>query len=204
MSMSGLPGLRKHPRLRGEDEALHVAGLHVHGNTPAYAGKTRPQGRSCAPHRKHPRLRGEDLAARGRVTQLYGNTPAYAGKTTGRLGAGRIAEKHPRLRGEDLTPTPLRPKTFETPPLTRGRRTQLPPGNHPHGNTPAYAGKTGNFDPNKRVISKHPRLRGEDVFAPPVVKPMPETPPLTRGRPRDRRMHARRPRNTPAYAGKTS
>ena len=33
-------GTRKHPRLRGEDEALHVAGLHVHGNTPAYAGKT--------------------------------------------------------------------------------------------------------------------------------------------------------------------
>ena len=72
------------------------------------------------------------------------------------------------------------------------------------GNTPAYAGKTKPITRETRRLGKHPRLRGEDLgrlhFGPRV----PETPPLTRGRPVGASNRLAAARNTPAYAGKTS
>ena len=72
---------QKHPRLRGEDEALELERLAKIGNTPACAGKTEEEGDIDAASGKHPRLRGEDAA----VFELSGshlrNTPACAGKT---------------------------------------------------------------------------------------------------------------------------
>ena len=111
----------KHPRLRGEDPASSrvqeagretpplargrhlraIASAHPWGNTPACAGKTRPEKFDERVRQKHPRLRGEDFTAgitprisvetpplaRGRPDiSGYGpndmrNTPACAGKT---------------------------------------------------------------------------------------------------------------------------
>ena len=53
------------------------------------------------------------------------------------------------------------------------------------------------------MFGKHPRLRGEDGFAPVALSYITETPPLTRGRLRESFDALPSQRNTPAYAGKT-
>ena len=82
--MSGLPGLRKHPRLRGEDSTPMTSSLSVMETPPLTRGRRRE--------------------ARGLGRRL-GNTPAYAGKTGGEPPAAPRRRKHPRLRGEDTGPT---------------------------------------------------------------------------------------------------
>ena len=71
---------------------------------------------------------------------------------------------------------------METPPLTRGRLENVVDQGYVNGNTPAYAGKTTCRKASGRMMRKHPRLRGEDVFSVPFHPDAPETPPLTRGR----------------------
>ena len=113
--------------------------------------------------------------------------------------------------------------SVETPPHTRGRRTQANIGAPAARNTPAYAGKTKVSAARKIDAKKHPRIRGEDsrrlsLSYPPVKHPrirgedhhlaseralLAETPPHTRGRRRAPWTYNREPRNTPAYAGKT-
>ena len=112
--------------------------------------------------------------------------------------------KHPRLRGEDDRQTVVSPFALETPPLTRGR---LVGGLQKrwHGrNTPAYAGKTHLYSSCHTACMKHPRLRGEDSTHIWKLRPVQETPPLTRGRQVDLSAASPISRNTPAYAGKTA
>ena len=112
----------------------------------------------------------------------------------------------------------------ETPPLTRGRPAEIYVGRKRARNTPAYAGKTSGQQPHVQreekhprlrgedfpsvtsnlCFEKHPRLRGEDDGAARVVDALVETPPLTRGRRRQKGARARPAGNTPAYAGKTT
>ena len=91
----------------------------------------------------------------------------------------------------------------ETPPLTRGRQSVVGSASVAQGNTPAYAGKTPSRNRSRTTDWKHPRLRGEDLFPHQIREILPETPPLTRGRPVERLMHLAHHGNTPAYAGKT-
>ena len=99
--------LWKHPRLRGGDFDGHSSfclrsetppltrgrpvGLHalagLEGNTPAYAGKTRPAFRISSTAQKHPRLRGEDLSSQGRKRTVSETPPL----TRGRRGIGTEA-----------------------------------------------------------------------------------------------------------------
>ena len=112
--------------------------------------------------------------------------------------------KHPRLRGEDRVAKRVEAVIEETPPLTRGRLRLVGRASRRARNTPAYAGKTvmeGVFPPDR---TQHPRLRGEDIPVPGDVPTIGETPPLTRGRPREISSVVQNVRNTPAYAGKTS
>ena len=74
----------------------------------------------------------------------------------------------------------------ETPPLTRGRLLFGSTGRQRYRNTPAYAGKTGLRPKRPRRVWKHPRLRGEDWGWRGPSGGRVETPPLTRGRPRDK------------------
>ena len=113
-------GLETPPRMRGRRQ--RPAGRHHrHGNTPAYAGKTRFHGLFQGVSRKHPRVCGEDAIKRfltkidketpprmrGRLfcrkskNALRGNTPAYAGKTLSNLLLQTWEKKHPRVCGED-------------------------------------------------------------------------------------------------------
>ena len=111
--------------------------------------------------------------------------------------------KHPRLRGEDISSDVWEEAYKETPPLTRGR--QSPGAIHAtrDGNTPAYAGKTGERCRSRLCKRKHPRLRGEDSGSFRRSSRARETPPLTRGRLGIEPARLKAVRNTPAYAGKT-
>ena len=90
------------------------------------------------------------------------NTPAYAGKTPLFGDFSESVRKHPRLRGEDLRARRFDLSDLETPPLTRGRPSEIPYEDGAARNTPAYAGKTESVDFLLREARKHPRLRGED------------------------------------------
>ena len=189
------------PLTRGRQWSPGCRGRYA-GNTPAYAGKTRRLGCIAILSRKHPRLRGEDCTretcprrkletpplTRGRLADLEiaadegRNTPAYAGKTRFPSHDIRSRGKHPRLRGEDRSLQEQRRDLSETPPLTRGRLNCAIPEDAAHGNTPAYAGKTGLKKLHRRTNQKHPRLRGEDLNLHITKTPVLETPPLTRGR----------------------
>ena len=116
---------------------------------------------------------------------LNRNTPACAGKT-GEYGEQfSRPQKHPRLRGEDQSYVAMHGSKVETPPLARGRP-KTDRGICAAGrNTPACAGKTFAAAAIRFKPEKHPRLRGEDVFAIASSSPPTETPPLARGRPRD-------------------
>ena len=173
---------RKHPRLRGEDEASKPR----IGDVP----ETPP-------------------LARGRLTidQLFelreGNTPACAGKTRKAHTATPRCEKHPRLRGEDFDPSIVSVPVLETPPLARGRRQGVFKQKSEHRNTPACAGKTSRRPRQNAAAGKHPRLRGEDERSEPVHISCTETPPLARGRLEASPFRRGFCGNTPACAGKT-
>ena len=92
---------------------------------------------------------------------------------------------------------------METPPLTRGRRTDYLRRHLRDRNTPAYAGKTAKKFRDFIELQKHPRLRGEDSASAQRRASARETPPLTRGRLLDNSRMNLGGRNTPAYAGKT-
>ena len=151
-------------------------------NTPAYAGKT--PGVLCVrwQEQKHPRVCGEDTLKashcescsetpprmRGRLGELLscvllkGNTPAYAGKTPSLAVIVKEYEKHPRVCGEDQRAVCRFCVQLETPPRMRGRL--FGPKNRELrlGNTPAYAGKTLAFNPDRAYVKKHARVCGED------------------------------------------
>ena len=113
------------PRMRGRP-ALHPPGLHAHGTTPAYAGKTKTTTTRPSSMRDHPRVCGEDACAsvlrlkpcgppprmRGRHLACggeniaLGTTPAHAGKTSPRPVRYPRLPDHPRACGEDATKQP--------------------------------------------------------------------------------------------------
>ena len=192
------------PLTRGRHGQILSHGLDTR-NTPAYAGKTHRCTPCSGPTWKHPRLRGEDLLlservkgrgetpplTRGRrwcritVRRFLRNTPAYAGKTLSIFSLISFLQKHPRLRGEDEAGAALADRLPETPPLTRGRREVDLESATWTRNTPAYAGKTAGLGAYRIFVRKHPRLRGEDQGDRRGEGGARETPPLTRGRPRD-------------------
>ena len=204
---------------------LHTKGAVTYGggNTPAYAGKTAQSSRARSLCGKHPRVCGEDPQTlrtatvsretpprmRGRpvyvsIAARYArNTPAYAGKTAFCGNIQTFFKKHPRVCGEDRSILPRCSERIETPPRMRGRPLHLQASCAPAGNTPAYAGKTGEDLPQSTLNEKHPRVCGEDHIQSQSEIPVKETPPRMRGRLLWRFAFARKERNTPAYAGKT-
>ena len=130
-------------------------------------------------------------------------TPAYAGKRPSRLQRLSGLSDHPRLRGEKRS----FPKTGGwgkgSPPLTRGK-VKL---QHFDGTmlriTPAYAGKSQLPECLRIAIKDHPRLRGEKSGSIAAIMSGLGSPPLTRGKEKQRNANSRTVRITPAYAGKS-
>ena len=174
--------VKKHPRVRGEDE-IAFAEKAAKKETPP-----RPRGR-----RAYVLLPGD----------RQGNTPASAGKTNNQPSFTRKRKKHPRVRGEDHRDLPMIFPARETPPRPRGRHGSDTGKLPPLRNTPASAGKTV-FAPGSAVgLWKHPRVRGEDLIQDRTVFSETETPPRPRGRRLSGPDTTFGARNTPASAGKT-
>ena len=147
-------------------------------------------------------MRGRPQASNS-VSRGSRNTPAYAGKTHILVIFDQWWEKHPRVCGEDSFRLCRLLPTWETPPRMRGRLKFSNAETHLMRNTPAYAGKTLCRPRAEQCRQKHPRVCGEDSYAPICQPVLRETPPRMRGRLGGTGKALRLRRNTPAYAGKT-
>ena len=153
------------PPMRGKAStcALVLSSFRI---TPAYAGKRLHQGRSHLLYQDHPRLCGEKSRLiwtahpmqgspppmRGKVICLKDTspcsriTPAYAGKRSG-TDLYRIENKdHPRLCGEKRIWTQTSQPDTGSPPPMRGKECELSQVDVSERITPAYAGKSSQFE----------------------------------------------------------
>ena len=195
----------------------------MRGIIPAYAGSTRPAGRSPPGPSDHPRIRGEhDFSdekpipvagssphTRGAHTHASlllragGIIPAYAGSTFLTDVVNHGTRDHPRIRGEHCTLVHDAFKNTGSSPHTRGAPHD---DRHPHAALriiPAYAGSTCRRVSDQKVGGDHPRIRGEhgDMNPPPGV-PVGSSP-HTRGARHVLGRARVRLRIIPAYAGST-
>ena len=193
------------------------------GLIPAHAGKTGHQPPPPGRHSAHPRSRGENrIYTEGRaipggsspLTRGKRRThmpqpcdprliPAHAGKTLHLVTVDEAWAAHPRSRGENaselsegLTPT-------GSSPLTRGKRLFVADFGNRRGLIPAHAGKTSCSSGCESVDPAHPRSRGENAARAIGIGRQTGSSPLTRGKPRGRRMQSRQNGLIPAHAGKT-
>ena len=96
------------------------------------------------------------LISEARAREILRNTPTGVGKTHTETRSACRRRKHPHGRGEDPTHASGREGTAETPPRAWGRRSSLPQGNAPRGNTPTGVGKTQNLVPIRRAKMETP------------------------------------------------
>ena len=174
---------RKHPHVRGEDDAQY---------------EVVPEERETPP-----RAWGR-LAFARKLGFKAGNTPTCVGKTLKTVRFLGFRKKHPHVRGEDARHAHGRKTAAETPPRAWGRRQKEELSVSRVGNTPTCVGKTTNLLQGSRATEKHPHVRGEDSRAK-ALKSLPsETPPRAWGRPRRRCGYCDLQRNTPTCVGKTA
>ena len=212
-----------HPRSRGENLGGAAAVGFARWLIPAHAGKTARAVSAARTVGAHPRSRGENrldpiTAAsvegsspltrgkhppRPRAARRRGLIPAHAGKTS-TFGLPCCAFRaHPRSRGENPRSHIEQSGTVGSSPLTRGKPRLCASMICRPGLIPAHAGKTTRRCRRGGSIGAHPRSRGENRFQSPRGSSFRGSSPLTRGKPRRRRV--RRPRRglIPAHAGKT-
>ena len=134
------PGVRAHPRSRGEHEAAPVAGFHFSGSSPLTRG---------APHHDD---------ASGLVLGLI---PAHAGSTRSQCALLIASRAHPRSRGEHNTLYFMQCRDIGSSPLTRGAPFQDTPIRAGEGLIPAHAGSTCLRSGVHSGRGAHPRSRGE-------------------------------------------
>ena len=130
-------------------------------------------------------------------------TPACAGKTQVWRVWWTPHGDHPRMRGEDTYITNTRFPENGSPPHARGRRHIACTLTYDDRITPACAGKTEPTTLYMTNVEDHPRMRGEDVFAPFVPPFERGSPPHARGRQVGLRGSPLGEWITPACAGKT-
>ena len=202
-------------------------GAHSQADTqwliPAHAGKTVSDPPSMATARAHPRSRGENMLASREVGLRAGSSPltrgkrnyqqgpqaherlipAHAGKTMLSFVAWLFCPAHPRSRGENGRRDVVEATVRGSSPLTRGKRTLIPPHVMTLGLIPAHAGKTGSCGPWGRERTAHPRSRGENKSLTASSRVRIGSSPLTRGKRFHDRRCGHRNRLIPAHAGKT-
>ena len=176
------PGIRAHPRSRGENRALTRLFVKDGGSSPLTRGKRVSCSEYC----------GE-----------LGLIPAHAGKTRPPLMHAPTIQAHPRSRGENCGITSTRGRPRGSSPLTRGKRSGVSRSRLMRGLIPAHAGKTAPANMPLLANWAHPRSRGENFPIEERAPPMCGSSPLTRGK-RDPSPSTRFPRGLiPAHAGKT-
>ena len=107
------------------------------------------------------------------------------------------------MRGEDFPERSPTGGAIGSPPHARGRRSTSTSGRPATGITPACAGKTGVVETNSKWDMDHPRMRGEDNYAPYASTNVVGSPPHARGRRDQVKELYQFIRITPACAGKT-
>ena len=198
-------------------------GFDLLGNIPAYAGKTAWRVWLSRLRAEHPRVCGENHTAmmqakdaagtsprmRGKrpgQATLWGdirNIPAYAGKTGLILTSGLTLTEHPRVCGENMMRLALLMAGTGTSPRMRGKREHGGLAGSTSRNIPAYAGKTRVSIPAKGGNAEHPRVCGENQHVNLNLGAGSGTSPRMRGKLLVGHLVDEKPRNIPAYAGKT-
>ncbi len=149
-----------------------------------------------------PLTRGK-VRALDAVGALAGITPAYAGKSNAYQRKAKRKKDHPRLRGEKREHSAYRPAYPGSPPLTRGKVSDIAYNERRERITPAYAGKSIAPADSEVALKDHPRLRGEKQSLGWCKCKMQGSPPLTRGKELYSSPFIYVERITPAYAGKS-
>ena len=146
----------------------------------------------------------ERLKIRELLAILLRITPAYAGKTIGYDNVCRRDQDHPRVCGKDAALSAGRLAVQGSPPRMRERHL-CGDGRRPANRiTPAYAGKTFSGGVKNSWSKDHPRVCGKDWALQAKDGSCRGSPPRMRERPILPQHAIKRPRITPAYAGKTS
>ena len=174
--------LRKHPHVRGEDDAW-AATWGIRQETP-------------------PRAWGR-LAVGVTAGATPRNTPTCVGKTWRQRQRPVHWRKHPHVRGEDSDRRRVQGERTETPPRAWGRRGIARRCAAIDGNTPTCVGKTYQEGHTSEPTWKHPHVRGEDTLMGLGVTLAKETPPRAWGRLKRGNITSARFRNTPTCVGKT-
>ncbi len=130
-------------------------------------------------------------------------TPARAGTTWPGMGGSTRARAHPRSRGDDYGDDRSSSLLLGSPPLARGRRSNLNCLRRGGRLTPARAGTTAAFARHTTMCEAHPRSRGDDLWRESNELRVEGSPPLARGRQGLTLAAARARRLTPARAGTT-
>ena len=168
--------------------------------------------RLCGEKSQHVRRRvikpGSPPPMRGKATIFScasifaGITPAYAGKSVKSAGLFQCCEDHPRLCGEKAPNTGRTTGRTGSPPPMRGKVGEKVSVAERHGITPAYAGKSNARSLSPTIRWDHPRLCGEKQVPTMGSICKAGSPPPMRGKDHDVSFFQKRPRITPAYAGK--
>ena len=129
-----------HPRLRGEQPALHTLPARRPGSPPLARGTG---------------ARGTNRLGAGRIT------PACAGNSLDKKENRISIRDHPRLRGEQALFLICRLCVLGSPPLARGTDLSPDQPRWMYRITPACAGNSCNMHRRGKWARDHPRLRGE-------------------------------------------
>ena len=194
---------QEHPCVRGESWVARSTPWRQNGTSPRTRGKL--DGIALVPDllRNIPAYAGKRCGLHSRGPGV-GNIPAHAGKTQSPWPYRHPSKEHPRARGE--TCSQLYPRSSRTEhPRARGENPRcLPRGSERQWNIPAHAGKTEGILAATRSCAEHPRARGENLTDFAARSGETGTSPRTRGKHSVGLALAKRLRNIPAHAGKTS
>ena len=189
------------PRVRGKPPFVEVLCPPL-GLIPACAGKTYLPGSTMSDSEAHPRVCGENEVTmrehidppgssprvRGKRTWSaesgvdYGLIPACAGKTWDEMPPQERSAAHPRVCGENDLFYFERNKTYGSSPRVRGKRGDPRRACGPRRLIPACAGKTVGLGWSWRKNWAHPRVYGENLWAPLDSAPSTGSSPRVRGK----------------------
>ena len=172
-------------------------------NIPAYAEKTPSTYIWPGLATEHPRICGENQKVALGVTQKDGTSPHMRGKPREQGWLGGCREEHPRVCGENWMSTQEWGRAAGTSPRMRGKHEAGLVGDGDKRNIPAYAGKTRPVTWPPTSEMEHPRVCGENVGGEVPGVPHGGTSPRMRGKRLKILLRSLKPRNIPAYAGKT-
>ena len=106
-------------------------------------------------------MRGKHFFTQKRV-DTHRITPAYAGKTRVTALIHLAARDHPRVCGENNAAARAKIAQIGSPPRMRGKLSSYLIKGFIIRITPAYAGKTADFETTTNINEDHPRVCGEN------------------------------------------